>query len=140
MRPPTLPVRAAVCAALVEIAEADSTIVAAYLFGSLARGVAGPLSDVDIGLLVHDREHDRAVCDRTMDALRRRLHTSRVEVVSLADAPLPLRYRVVRDGLLVASRDTAAVERFVTDTVLQYLDFKPIRDRAFEVMREAILR
>ena len=126
-------------AALLETVEADSAIVAAYLFGSLAHGAAGPLSDVDIGLLVRDRREDRASCERTMDALCRRLRTSRIEVVSLADAPVPLRYRVVRDGTLVVCRDAAAVERFVTDTVLHYLDFKPLRDRAFEVMREAIL-
>jgi len=74
-----------------------------------------------------------------MDALCRRLRTSRVDVVSLADAPPPLRYRVVRDGSLVACRDRAAVERFVVEAVLQYLDFKPLRDRAFARMRQAVL-
>jgi hypothetical protein len=74
-----------------------------------------------------------------MDALCRRLRTSRIDVLSLQDAPMPLRYRVVRDGLIVLCRDARVVERFVTETVVQYLDFKPLRDRAFELMREAIL-
>lgn len=74
-----------------------------------------------------------------MDALSRRLRTSALDVVSLADAPLPLRYRAARDGILVLGRDAAAVERFVTQTVLQYLDFKPLRDRAFAQVRAAIL-
>lgn len=139
VRQPTVPARDAVESALLEIAEADSAILAAYLFGSLARGAAGPLSDVDIGLLTRDRESDRAVCERATDALCRRLSTSRIEVISLEEASVPLRYRVVRDGALLVCRDAAVVERFVTDTVLQYLDFKPLRDRAFEVMRAAIL-
>ena len=126
-------------AAIVEIAEAEPAISAAYLFGSLARGEAGALSDVDIGLLVGDRFADRAVCDRTMDALGRRLRTSRIDVVSLEAAPMPLRYRVIRDGMLVVCRDAALVERFVAETVRHYLDFKPLRDRAFQVMRAAIL-
>ena len=126
-------------AALIETTAADPGVVAAYLFGSLARGTAGPLSDVDVALLISDAREADAICERTMDALCRRLRTARVEVISLSAAPLPLRYRVVRDGALVACRDAAAVERFVTDTVLQYLDFKPLRDRAFEVMRDAIL-
>lgn len=103
------------------------------------RQTAGPLSDIDVGLLIHNREDERTVCDRTMDALCRRLRTSRVEVVSLRGAPLPLRYRVVREGMLATCRDRAALERFITNTVLHYLDFKPVRDRAFEIMRHAIL-
>ncbi len=130
----------AVRAALVETLATESRVVAAYLFGSLARGTAGPLSDIDVGLLVSDGSEGEAACARTMDALCRRLRTSRVDIVSLADAPVPLRYRVVRDGLLVACRDAASVERFVAETVLHYLDFKPLRDRAFALTRDAILQ
>ena len=126
-------------AALVQVAAADAAIVAAYLFGSLVHRAAGPLSDVDIGLLVRDGQDRQAICDRTMDALCRRLQTSRVVVVALADAPVPLRYRIVRDGTLVVCRDASLVERFATAAVLHYLDFKPLRDRAFETMRAAIL-
>ena len=126
-------------AALIDILAAEPAVVAAYIFGSLARGTAGPLSDIDVGLLMGDPEEAAPVCDPTMDALCRRLRTSNVDVVSLAEAPMPLRYRAVRDGLLVIRRDAAAVERFITETVLQYLDFKPVRDRAFGVVRDSIL-
>ncbi len=131
--------REAVEAALVETVATEHSIVAAFVFGSLARGTAGPLSDVDVGLLISDPRERGAVSERTMDALCRRLRTSRVDVVSLADAPLPVRYRVVRDGSLVACRDRAAVEQFVVEAVLQYLDFKPLRDQAFARMRQAVL-
>lgn len=131
--------REAVQEALVETLSVEPAVVAAYLFGSVARGTAGPLSDVDIALLVPDRHQRRIVCDRVTDALCRRLRTSRIDVISLADAPAALRYRVVRDGWLVVRRDAAAVQRFVAETVLQYLDFKPLRDRAFSRLRDAIL-
>lgn len=136
---PEVPDRDSVRAALREIVDAEPAIVAAYLFGSLAHDAAGPLSDVDIALLIRNREERRVVCERAMDALCRRLHTSRVDVVSLADAPAPLRYRIVRQGALVVCRDPAVLQRFVTETVLDYLDFKPLRDQAFAVMRESIL-
>lgn len=126
-------------AALIDILAAEPAVVAAYIFGSLARGSAGPLSDIDVGLLAVDVDEAALLCDRTMDALCRRLGTSRVDVVSLATAPVPLRYRAIRDGLLVVRRDAATVERFITETVLHYLDFKPVRDRAFELVRESIL-
>ena len=129
----------AAVAALVETLAAEPDVLAAYLFGSLARGLTGPLSDIDVGLLAHDRHRGQAACERTMDGLCRRLHTSRIDVVSLREVSVPLRYHVVRDGTVVLCGDAAALERFVTDTVLQYLDFKPLRDRAFEGMRERIL-
>jgi hypothetical protein len=62
-----------------------------------------------------------------------------VEVVSLAAAAMPLRHRAVRDGLLLVCRHRRVLERFVTQTVLQYLDFKPLRHAALRIMRNAIL-
>lgn len=126
-------------AALRDTVRTEPAVVAAYVFGSVASGTAGPLSDIDVALLVHEPRERRAVCDRTMDALSRVLRTSRVDVISLADAPLPLRYRVVRDGRLVLRRDARLLERFVAETILHYLDFKPLRDRAFAHMRGEIL-
>ena len=125
--------------AVADALAAEPSVVAAYIFGSLARGAATPLSDIDVGLLLADRSAAVDVRGRVTDALCRRLHTGQVDVISLTDAPMPLRYRVVRDGLLVMCRDGKVLERFVTETVLQYLDFKPLRDRAFRVMRDDIL-
>jgi hypothetical protein len=127
-------------AILAETMRSEAAVLAAYVFGSVARGTAGPLSDIDIALLVHGGADGQAVCERTMDDLSRRLRTSRVEVISLADAPLPLRYRVVRDGRLVTNRDAVRLERFIVETILHYLDFKPLRDYAFTHMRDAILQ
>ncbi len=132
--------RDAAQAALLAIVATQPDIAAAYLFGSVARGDATERSDVDVALLVAPGADPDAVCGQVSDALCCRLRTDRADVVSLRDVPVPVRYRVVRDGLLVACRDRALLERFVTDTVLQYLDFKPLRDRAFQVMRQAILR
>jgi predicted nucleotidyltransferase len=117
----------------------EPAVAAAYVFGSVARGTAGPLSDIDVALLVDDLRQRQAVCGRMTDALSRRLRAPRVDVISLADAPVPLRHRVVRDGRLVLRRDARLHERFVAETILQYLDFKPLRDRAFARMRDAIL-
>jgi uncharacterized protein len=117
-----------------------ASVSAAYLFGSVATGTAGPMSDLDVGLLIDDAPLERVqVAARIADALSRRLRTSRVDVVSLSDAPVALRYRVVREGALVVSRHPAALERFITDSVMHYLDFKPVRDRAFAIQRAAIL-
>lgn len=139
LRGPAVPSLEEARAALTAAIATEPDVVAAYLFGSLPRGQAGPLSDVDVALLVVDPGRAEDVQARTVDALCRRLETSRVDVVMLTDSPIPLRYRVVREGMLVACRDAAVLEQFITRTVLQYLDFKPLRDRAFGRVRQAIL-
>jgi predicted nucleotidyltransferase len=125
--------------AIAEVAAGEPAVAAAYLFGSQATGRATPLSDIDVGLLIDHDAGREAVVGTVTDALCRRLRTGRMDVVSLTEASLPLRYRVVRDGVRVFRRDAAATERFEAETVLQYLDFKPLRDAAFTVMRRAIL-
>jgi predicted nucleotidyltransferase len=118
----------------------EDEVVAAYLFGSAAHGTAGPLSDVDVALLTTaPSAGDDAIVDRVADRLQRALRVRRVDVVALTRAPVPLRYRVIRDGLLIVSRDAARLERFVVESTLHYLDFAPLRERAFRTQRAAIL-
>lgn len=118
----------------------EPSIAAAYVFGSVAHGTATPLSDLDVALLLAPGAEPADVCGRVADELSRQLGTDRVEVVSLDHAPPPLAYRVIREGRLLVCRDAARLERFVADTVLQYLDFQPLRERAFQVVRSKILR
>jgi predicted nucleotidyltransferase len=117
----------------------EPSVVAAYLFGSVAEGRHGPLSDIDLGILFAPGAGSDAV-GRLTDRLVSRLRTERVDVVPLAEAPIPLRYRCVRHGQELLCRDPVARERFVVDTVMRYLDFKPVRDRALSLIRDAILR
>ena len=123
---------------IVTAVQAEPAVLAAYLFGSVARGTASPLSDLDVALLLREPSGAEVV-GRVTDALCRRLRTDGVDVVSLREAPVPLRYRVVREGTLVFCRDLAARERFTAETVLEYLDFRPLRDRALSLVRGAIL-
>ena len=101
-------------------------VLAAYLYGSHARGRAGPLSDVDVALLL-DTTNDE---DRRLEltaAIAHAVAPARADVVILNDAPLPLAYRVLRDGTVLVSRDDQArVEHWVR-TVDRYLDMAPAR-------------
>lgn len=132
--------RHAACAALAEAVADESDVVAAYLFGSVARGTAGPQSDVDVALLLAPGVAGDAVCGRVEDRLARRLHTDRIDVVSVIDTPIPVRYRIFRDGARVVCRQPALCQRVVADAVSRYLDFQPVRERAFEQLRNSILR
>lgn len=118
----------------------EDDVIAAYVFGSSVHGAAGPLSDVDVAVLTKGSPaDDDAIVDRVADRLERTLRVPRVDVVALSRAALPLRYRVIRDGTLIVSRDAARLERFIVESTLYYLDFMPLREHAFRIQRAAIL-
>lgn len=125
-----------------QVLRTDERVALGYLFGSQGTSTAGPASDIDIGVIFRtdsDVDVDR-VYGELMDALVRALATDRVDLVRLDRASPPLRYRVVRDGKLLHCSDERLRVRFEADTVMRYLDFKPLRDRAFRWAREAVLK
>jgi len=118
-------------AALERLLASEPDVVGAYLFGSQARGQAGPLSDVDVavwldpGLPAPARgRRQLELMSRTSDALG----TDEVQVVVMNDAPPLLAQRVLRDGVLLAERDPALRVRLETDAIVRYLDTSPLRE------------
>lgn len=86
-------------------------VVVAYLFGSQARGDAGPLSDVDVAVLLEDdlsSAEALALRLRLIEAISRALHVERVDVAPLNNAPYLLQHRVIRDGHVLYCRDELA--------------------------------
>jgi uncharacterized protein len=119
------------------LASAPPEVVAAYLFGSTARGTATPSSDVDLALLL--RKLPPPTLDgRLLDyegAIERALGRP-AQIVILNDAPPDLAYRVLRDGHLLLERDRAARLHFEVRTRNLYFDLLPLvtryRKRALE--------
>jgi hypothetical protein len=105
-------------------------VVAAYLFGSVARGTAKPASDVDVAVLLTGDP------PRTVDGLglglegdlERRLGRP-VQLVVLNRAPCDLVHRVLRDGVLLLDRDPGARIRFEVDARNRYFDLQPFLRR-----------
>lgn len=109
---------------------ADEDIVAAYLYGSVARGTAGPASDVDVALLY------RGARPRTLEGLpldlEGRLERAlgrTVQLVVLNEAPVDLVHRVLHDGRLVLERDRSARIRFEVKARNEYFDLLPVLRR-----------
>lgn len=102
--------------------------IAVYLFGSVARGEAGPDSDVDLGILfATDPPATLAAPQFVLEGeLERRLR-ERVQIVALNRASADLVHRVLRDGRLVLDRDRAARIRFEVRSRNQYFDMEHIR-------------
>lgn len=120
--------------ALREVLARDERVDCAWLFGSVARGEAGPLSDVDVAVLLSLSVAPEARMDvaaALWEALERRC--PRVDLVILEEAPPALRHRVFRDGILLVERDERRRVAFESRAIQEYLDFQylsEIYDRA----------
>lgn len=105
-------------------------VVLAYLYGSQARGDAGPLSDVDVAVLfgpgVPESERFNQVL-HLIGELGSVFHRNDVYVVDLAEASPLLRHRVYYDGRLLYCAEDAERVRFETTALRDYVDTEPLR-------------
>jgi len=116
--------------ALVKRWAGDSDLAAVYLFGSRARGTAGPRSDVDLAVTL-----DSGVDDG--DRFRKRLAligeataalgTDAVDVVLLEDAPSSLGHRIIAAGKLLIDKHPRRRAAVAEQILRRYLDEEPIR-------------
>lgn len=103
----------------------------AFLFGSRAHGRERPDSDFDIGVLL---DNDAAGAERgaTISRLAGRLgrvvSSALLDIVVLNDAPVLLRQRVLRDGVLLHERSPGERVRFAVRTIQEYQDSQVRRD------------
>jgi predicted nucleotidyltransferase len=105
-------------------------IVAAYQFGSTIRGGEGPLSDLDIAILVRDEQTPLAVDLLRVELLlayelQKQLHVQQVDLITLNRQRLPLQYAILRTGRLIFETDPKYRIRFVQKVIQDYLDFQP---------------
>ncbi len=114
--------------ALRTFGKAHPEIAAIYLFGSVAEGHAGPLSDLDVGVLLAEPAARSSLMDRRLALIADVSHACRrpdVDVVILNEAPPLLAYEVVGRGTLLFERDRDQRVAFEARAAGQYLDFAP---------------
>jgi predicted nucleotidyltransferase len=105
-------------------------VVLAYLFGSQARGEAGPLSDVDIAVLFESailREERFQKILQLMVELGNLLERDDVEVIDLDQASPLLRHRAYYFGKRVYSVNEATRVGFELKALRDYVDTEPLR-------------
>jgi len=112
------------------LAASPAEVVAAYVFGSVARGDARPASDVDVAVLLTGPVPGRLAglpysLERRLELALRRA----VQVVVLNSAPPELVARVLRDGEILLERDRSQRIRFEVRARNLYFDLQPFLRR-----------
>lgn len=116
-------------------------VVLAYLYGSQARGDAGPLSDVDVGVLFRadlgakERWRRQLVLGRD---LMRFFHRDDLFVTDMAEASPLLKNEVRREGCLLYCADEAIRVEFEVETLRQFVDTQPLRDLRWRYLLDRI--
>ena len=109
----------------------------AYLFGSCARDDAGPLSDIDIAVLLDGRVSPFDFRLRLAAELAQALGSEHFDLVTLNDAPLLLKYEVVRGGRVIKEDKNKRVA-FETRTLSEYLDTACLRRTQRAYLKEQL--
>ncbi|MDO9536451.1 MAG: nucleotidyltransferase domain-containing protein [Bacillota bacterium] len=125
---------------LITFLESDSDILLAYLFGSQANEVTGPLSDIDIALLL------RTVAKKDLFSKRLSLLSEftkifardDIDLVILNKAPIVLKYNILKDCKPLYIHDQELHYGCIQKTISEYLDFKPVIEYHYLALQERI--
>ncbi len=110
-------------------------VLFAYLFGSAARGEAGPLSDIDIAVWLQPSAQAFQQRLLLIEQLCRTLGHDRVDLVDLARSSVLLRYEVIRDGR-VLKEDRERRVAFEVRVLREYLDTAYLRRVQLQALKD----
>jgi predicted nucleotidyltransferase len=105
-------------------------VVLAYLFGSRAEGKAGPLSDVDIAVLLGPQVEREQWFQSQLDLtgeLMSLFHRNDVDVVILNQAKPVIAYEVVRSGRVLYEAQPGLRVDCEVAVLRRYVDTEPLR-------------
>jgi len=114
----------------------------AYLFGSVAEGKEGKLSDVDIAVFLDELLSKKERFDlqlKLISGLMSILKTDRIDLIVMNDAPLLLKYNIIKHGKIL--KDSIETRVKVESRILSdYLDMKYYIDRHTDLAIERIAK
>lgn len=111
---------------LKKILSKESNVLFAYLFGSGASGCGGPLSDLDIAVYLANLQHAHEYRLCLIEKVASSLKTDNLDLIILNDAPIVLKFEVVKNGILIIDSPSPRVE-FEVAVMQDYLDSAYIR-------------
>lgn len=118
------------------------SVILAYLFGSTVRGDTNELSDVDIAVMLDESLSKKDKFDEELyliSELKCVLKSDKIDLVVLNDAPLLLKYNVIKNGHVLKFDETERIV-FETSVMSRYLDEQYYIKRHTEMILNRIAR
>jgi uncharacterized protein len=119
---------------LLELLEREPDVLLAIVFGSVAAGVAGRESDIDLAILAErplDVERRITLIRRIAEATGRP-----VDLLDLRETGVPLLRTILREGTTLLCRDRAARDRLTSRMLADVEDLLPLRERLLRERRQ----
>ncbi len=112
-----------------------------FLFGSKATGRDTNVSDIDIAVLVNNREAynlKNLILDLIFD-FSKVFCSDKIDLVILNKASLAVQYNVISDGKILYELNPEIRYNYEVNLISLYLDFKRYEDEYYEAMHKQIL-
>lgn len=110
---------------LVDVLSKQEHVRLAYLFGSVAKGKAGKLSDVDIAVLLDESLNKKQRFDLQLELISDvsgLLKTDKIDLVVINEAPLSLKFEIIKANYPLFVRDRMEKIDFEQMVMSRYLD------------------
>lgn len=106
---------------------AKTNVQQAYLFGSHARGIDGPLSDIDIAVLYAAGKNNDRIESKLFAELSQALKTDNIDIIDIRRASPLLAHRAVLHGKALLQHDRHAEAVLKTAILHAYEDTRHLR-------------
>ncbi|MBP1742242.1 MAG: nucleotidyltransferase [Deltaproteobacteria bacterium] len=115
-------------------------ILFAYLYGSAAYGPTRSAGDIDIAVYLMPATADEYLKKEAAltSLLVSGLHTDDIDLRILNVLPVVLQYDILKEGILVLSRDEMQRAEFETSVMLRFFELKPYLDECRLMLSERI--
>ena len=95
-------------------------VIALVIFGSVARGQARSISDIDLCIVTPKDLPQSSRWDLISYG------SEKIEVNLFCDLPITIRFRVIREGRVMCLKRPLLFHRIKAETVREYLDIAPL--------------
>jgi predicted nucleotidyltransferase len=110
--------------------EHDKDILFAYVYGSVVHDPDVPGGDIDLVVYLKPsemKEYIKKEAELTAFLISL-LETDEIDLRILNVLPLVLQYRILKEGILVLSRDETERVEFETSVIMRFFELKPYLD------------
>ena len=107
------------------IVNAQTQVRLVYLFGSQVGGEIGPLSDIDLGVLLARDAPVARIRAQLTHLFSVALGGNPVDLIILNQAPIELAYAVIAQGKILYQHDRAERVEYEADVMSRYGDYLP---------------